>query len=164
MGDEVIDTVGKAPEHSAFTAFLYPHRSLGGTGFAVLMGAVVLVSFVGGLAFALIGAWPVTGFFGLDAVLIWLAFRANYRSAALMETVHLTPSVLEVRRRHPGGREESWRLEPYWVRVELADPPEHGDQLSLTSHGRSLVIGAFLTPEERADLARALRRALAGLR
>jgi uncharacterized membrane protein len=46
----------------------------------------------------------------------------------------------------------------------MDDPPEHDSQLTLRSHGRGLVIGAFLAPEERLDLANALRDALSQLR
>ncbi|HEX7560145.1 MAG TPA: DUF2244 domain-containing protein, partial [Usitatibacter sp.] len=64
--------------------------SLGGVGFLVLMGVICAVSFVGGVVFYLIGAWPVGGFFGLDAVLIYWAFRVNYRDAAAYEEVTVT--------------------------------------------------------------------------
>ena len=46
----------------------------------------------------------------------------------------------------------------------MDDPPEHESQLTLASHGRRLVVGAFLTPEERLELARALGAALARLK
>jgi len=42
----------------------------------------------------------------------------------------------------------------------MDDPPEHDSQVVLSSHGRSLVVGSFLAPEERAEFARALRAAL----
>jgi uncharacterized membrane protein len=42
----------------------------------------------------------------------------------------------------------------------MDDPPEHHSQLVLSSHGRSLTVGSFLSPSERFDLAEALRRAL----
>ena len=41
------------------------------------MGFIGAVSFVAGIAFAMIGAWPVLGFFGLDVALIWYAFNAT---------------------------------------------------------------------------------------
>ncbi len=40
------------------------------------------VSFAAGMVFLLMGAWPVFGFFGLDVLLVYWAFRANYRDAA----------------------------------------------------------------------------------
>ena len=46
----------------------------------------------------------------------------------------------------------------------MDDPPRRHSLLTLRSHGRWLEIGGFLTPEEKLDLARALRRALADAR
>ena len=56
---------------------LYPHRSLTRRGFTILMGSIALISFLAGIGFLLIGAWPVLGFFGLDVVLIWWAYLAT---------------------------------------------------------------------------------------
>jgi len=143
-----------------FDAVLTPHRSLSPTGFWVLMTLISAVSFVSGMFFALHGAWPVFGYFGLDVLLIYLAFRASYRSARLYETVKLTADALVVERIGPGRRRARWSFQPYWLRVELDDPPQHHSQLRLTSHGRSLVLGAFLSPGERFELAAALSQAL----
>lgn len=151
-------------ERVHFDAVLNPHRSLGPRGFLILMLALGGVSFVAGMVFLVLGAWPVMGFFGFDMLLIYVAFKLNYRSGKLVEAVRLTDRQLSIRRIHPGGRTREWNFEPYWVRVEMDDPPEHASQLTLSSHGRSLTIGAFLTPEERLELARALTDALARLR
>ncbi|MGE0743827.1 MAG: DUF2244 domain-containing protein [Rhodospirillales bacterium] len=147
-----------------FGAVLHPHRSLTQPGFVVLMTAIAIVSFGVGAAFVMMGAWPVTGFFGLDVLLIYLAFRINYRRARMFETVSLTPDALTVERVNHRGRRQTWQFQPYWLRVSMDDPPQHDSALTLTSHGRSLVIGAFLSPEERLDFARALRHALDRLR
>lgn len=152
---------GSAP---IFHATLEPHRSLSPKGFVVLMAAIVAVAFGAGLAFALMGAWPVLGFFGLDVLLIYVAFKASYRSGRMHETLRLTESALVVERVGPGRRHQSWRFQPYWLRVEMDDPPEHRSQLVLASHGRRLAVGAFLAPEERLELALALRAALERLR
>ena len=152
------DTQDRAAE---FDAVLYPHRSLPPRGFAVLMAAVVAVSAALGAAFLLVGAWPVTGLFALDALLVYLGFRWNYRAGRLTEFVRLDGDGLTVRRVRPDGRARTWRFEPYWVRVSMDDPPGHHSQLTLTSHGRSLTIGAFLTADERLEVARALTAALA---
>ena len=45
-----------------FSAIITPHRSLGSTGFLVLMLRIGGVSFVAGVMFLLLGAWPVFGF------------------------------------------------------------------------------------------------------
>ncbi len=151
----------ETPKRVFFDAVLTPHRSLSPGGFWLLMALISGVSFVSGMYFVLRGAWPVTGYFGLDVLLIYLAFKASYRSARLHETVRLTEDALVVERVSPSGRRARWTFQPYWLRVEMDDPPEHASQLTLTSHGRSLVIGAFLSPAERSELAAALRNALA---
>ena len=87
-----------------FSAVLLPHRSLGRKGFVILMSVISGLSFLTGLAFYLRGAWPVMGFFGLDVLLIYGAFRMNYRAALLYETVELTERELKVTRVHPRGR------------------------------------------------------------
>ena len=146
-----------------FDAVLYPHRSLAPRGFAILMILVAAVSFAAGLAFTLMGAWPVMGFFGLDVLLIYIAFRMSYRSGRLTETLQMSESELLIRRILPSGKVQSWSFQPYWTRVEMDDPPRHRSQLTLRSHGRRLAIGAFLTPEERVEVADALREALASI-
>ncbi len=143
-----------------FDAILRPHRSLSAFGFLLLMGVICTASFIAGMVFLLQGAWPVMGFFGLEVVLIYGAFKLNYRSGRVVESLQLGPDELLVRRIDPKGRVSSWTFQPNWLRVKMDDPPEHESQLVLASHGRNLVIGAFLTPEERLDVAKALRSAL----
>jgi len=147
-----------------FDAVLQPHRSLGPTGFAVLMAVVGLLGFANGIAFLTIGAWPVSGFCGLEFLLFYLLFRANYRGAQMFERVRLTEGLLTVERHDRRGGVRRWTFQPYWLRVSLQEPPEPDSPLTLSSHGRSLVIASFLPPSERLDLAHALRRALAAQR
>ncbi len=154
----------RASEQQLFDAVLDPHRSLSRTGFVVLMAGVGVASFVLGFAFLLRGAWPVFAFFGLDVVLVYLAFRLNYRSGRLIERLRLTPRTLEVQRITPSGRVTRWRFQPYWLRVELEAPEDHHSRLTLRSHGRALTIGSFLSPDERASLCAALKVALARCR
>lgn len=143
-----------------FEAVLYPNQSLGRDGFIVLMFAVSSVSVALGLAFALAGAWPVTGFLGLDIGLLYLALRISRRRGLQREFIRLDATGLQVRRVEPGGAAREWRFEPYWVRVDMDDPPRRNSFLTLATHGLRLRVGTFLTPEERLDLARALRTAL----
>ncbi|HUT50996.1 MAG TPA: DUF2244 domain-containing protein [Alphaproteobacteria bacterium] len=161
MMDNDPQTAAEAPEPYLFDVALYPHRSLGPRGFTILMAAIGLVGFCGGLAFLLIGAWPVFGFFGLDVALIYWAFKASYRSGRAHEIIRLTPRELIVERVAPSGRCRRWSFQPYWLRVVLDEFPGRASQLTLRSHGRSLAIGAFLSPQERDEIAAALRHALA---
>jgi len=68
-----------------FSAIITPHRSLGPRGFLIFMLCLGGLSFIAGVIFVSLGAWPVFGFFGLDVLLVYFAFRANYRSARAYE-------------------------------------------------------------------------------
>jgi uncharacterized membrane protein len=127
----------------------------------VLMLVIGAASAVNGIVFIAMGAWPVTGFFGLDAVLCYAAFRWNYRTARMSETIDLAGRELRVTRVHPSGKTESWSFNPYWVRFEHRRPDYAAGELSLTSHGRKLIFGAFLSDGEKASFAGALTAALA---
>jgi len=143
-----------------FSAVLTPHRSLSPRGFLILMSIISLISFIAGMVFLMAGAWPVLGFFGLDVLLIYGAFKLNYFAARAYETVSISGNTLIVTKVLPSGRSRSWNFNPYWARVEVSSRPGKASRLTVTSHGRSLVLGSFLTEGERLDFAEALRQAL----
>jgi uncharacterized membrane protein len=147
-------------EPGTFRAVLTPYRSLSPTGFLVLMVALGTVSFVTGMLFLLMGAWPVLGFFGLDVALIYIAFKLNYRSGRLYETVELTPAKFSWTRVHPSGRREAFDCNPYWARVNLREWPDGRTDLRLLAQGKELAFGRFLTDDERREFAAALTGAL----
>ncbi|MFA6265501.1 MAG: DUF2244 domain-containing protein [Pseudolabrys sp.] len=148
-------------EPNLFSAVITPHRSLGNTGFAVLMIVFGAASFFSGIAFLMMGAWPVFGFFGLDVLLLYLAFRINYRRAAAFEEITVTPSALTVRKVSHNGRVNEWSLNPLWARLEKDEYEEYGiARLFLVSRGRQLTIASFLGPDEKAGFAEQLGRAL----
>jgi len=150
-----------SPQPELFSALLTPHRSLNRTGFLVLMGFLSVVSFAAGLAFLLMGAWPVFGFFGLDVLVIYWAFRVNFRSAGATEDIVMTPSELRVRRVSHRGHVMEWTLNPLWVQLEQTGDPEFGiERLYLVSRGRRLSIGHFLGPDEKESFSKALLVAL----
>ncbi len=148
------------PGEPDFDALLTPHRSLGPRGFLVLMICVCVISFGAGLAFFLSGAWPVIGFFGIDVLLIYLAFRINYRRAKQYERVRLSPEQLRVDKVSHHGRKRAFVFQPFWIAVEMKQPAEPDTPLHIASHGKRLRLGAFLSAEERLAFARALRDAL----
>ncbi len=152
-----------APE--LFSALLTPHRSLNRTGFLVVMAFVSVVSFAAGLAFLLMGAWPVLGFFGLDALAIYWAFRINFRRAGAREEILVTPSELRVRRVSHRGHVMEFVLNPLWVQLDRKTHAEYGiERLYLVSKGRRIAIANFLGPDEKASFANALLAALQAAR
>lgn len=147
-----------------FDAFLHPHRSLSRRGFFWLMAVFGLFSLTMGALFFLQGAWPIFGFYGLDVLVLYLFMRANYRSARIYEKLQLTPAVLTVERGDHTGPRSTDQLQPAWLRVAIDDPPRHESQIRLSSHGRTIIVGSFLSPPERVEVADALKEALDRLR
>lgn len=163
MSDQAASDPGTAPAAGPaplLDVVVYPHRSLGPTGFLVLMAVLCACSFAVGLVFYLSGAWPVVGFLGLDVLIVYVAFRLNYRAARAYETLRLTREALEVTKVDARGRGRRIAFQPYWLAVDMDDPPRRHSRLTLRSHGQRLEIGGFLTGDEKLDLARTLRRGL----
>ena len=144
-----------------FSALLTPHRSLNRAGFLVLMGFISAVSSTAGLAFLLMGAWPVLGFFGLDVLAIYWAFRINFRDAKATEEIRVTPSELRVRRVSHRGHVVEWVVNPLWVQLDQKRHAEFGiEKLYLVSSGRRVSVARFLGADEKASFAKALTAAL----
>ncbi|MEJ1967977.1 MAG: DUF2244 domain-containing protein [Rhizomicrobium sp.] len=125
-----------------------------------IVAAVTAVNLAFALYFLAHGAWPIAPFMGLDVLLLAWAFRASTVAARREERITLTRETLSVARAVPRKPLREWRFNPYWVRVEMDDPPDHWSQLTLWSHGKFLAIGQFLAPEERAKFGQTLKAAL----
>jgi uncharacterized membrane protein len=153
------------PQPELFSARLTPHRSLSRAGFLVVMASVSIVSLAAGLAFLPMGAWPVSGFFALDVLAIWWAFRINFRHARATEEIRVTPCELRVRRVDHRGHAMEFALNPLWVRLDRKSDAEFGiEELYLVSKGRRVPVAAFLGPDEKASFAKALMDALQAAR
>ncbi|MEO6946326.1 MAG: DUF2244 domain-containing protein [Nitrobacter sp.] len=148
-------------EQTLFSALLTPHRSLNNTSFMVLMAILTLASFAAGMVFLMMGAWPVFGFFGLDVLVIYWAFRINFLRAKATEEISITHSELRVRRTSHRGHIVEWVLNPLWVQLDQKIHEEFGiERLYLVSRGRRISIASFLGPDEKSSFVEALSAAL----
>lgn len=145
-----------------FDAVLYPQRSLSQTGFHVIMMAYIAAGAILGGFFWAQGAWPITLLFVPALLLVWGAFKANFRSGRMFETIRISENELLVEEHRANGQVRRWAYNPAWVRVELEEQDENHNRLCLMSSGEGIEVGAFLNAQERRDLAAALRKALHG--
>ena len=148
----------------AIVITLWPYRSLSLRGFQILIAVLASLMTVIGLGFYLLGAWPVIGFLGLEILVVWYAFKWNYRSGQLVETVAITPQQVDVTRTDWRGRETTVRLSGAWIKAELDVKEKRRERLYLRQHAHKLEIGAFMPPSEKLSLANALNAALSRLR
>ena len=143
---------------------VWPHRSLSPQAFRIFLGIIAallmvpLVTVIGTMA-----AWVIGGFLLADLLLLYGFMQLTYRSGRVREVVQLWPDRLRVDRYEPNGSTKSWEANPHWVHVKLIPTKRVEDYLVLSSAGRDVELGAFLTPTERRDLADALRREIAAL-
>jgi uncharacterized membrane protein len=151
-----------AADTPIFRALLTPHRSLGPKGFRVLMGIMIVGSLVCGLFCIAIGAWPIFGFFGLDVLLLYGAFKLNYRAARAREEVSVSRTSLEIRQVAPSGRAREHHFNPFWARFSVSRHDEIGiTRMAVEGQGQQVQIGSFLNPDDRESFAKAFGRALA---
>ncbi|MEM9723916.1 MAG: DUF2244 domain-containing protein [Pseudomonadota bacterium] len=141
---------------------LWPHRSMRRHNLRwVMMGAgggmmIPVVPLIGSKAIYVIGPF-VLAYLGL----LYGMMALTYRSGRVRETVSLWADRLRVERVDPDGTVKIWEANPCWVRLELLQTRRVEDYLVLSSAGRSIELGAFLTPQERRDLAERLQLGLA---
>jgi uncharacterized membrane protein len=151
-----------AADEPIFRALLRPHRSLGRTGFLILMGGLTFGWIVTGIIMLSHGAWPVFGFFGLDVLALFIAFRANYRAARAREEVSISRTALDILKVAPSGKSVEHHFNPFWTRFSVARHSEIGiTQMTVEAQGQSVPIGTFLNPDDRESFASAFSRALA---
>ncbi|WP_011582878.1 MULTISPECIES: DUF2244 domain-containing protein [Chelativorans] len=151
-----------ASETPLFKALLVPHRSLGRTGFFVLMGGIIFIWLSITLIFWRLGAWPVIGFFGLDVLALYIAFRVNYRAARAREEISLSRTNLHIRKVPPSGRAEEHSFNPLWARFRVRRHTEIGiTDMAVEMREKRVLVGSFLNPDDRESFAKAFGRALA---
>ena len=122
-----------------------------------------LCASMGLLALGLAASWGLNGaakamsFAWIDVLAIAAATLLYVRHAADREWIALRGNELTVEHTS-GSRIRRVAFQPAWVRVE----PAHGDRslIELSGQGRRIVVGRFVRPELRYQLAEELRWAL----
>ena len=165
LGKPDYDVGAEAAEKPVFDATITPHRSLGQDGFRIVMTLVCLTSVAASIPFMVLGAWPVAGFFGLDILALFIAFKVNFNAARAFERIIVTPLEVLLRKVSHHGREKVWRSNPAWTKLEREDDEDYGLlELALVSRGQRTVVASALSPEEREGFAKALCTALSKAR
>jgi uncharacterized membrane protein len=141
-------------------AVLEPPRSLSRRGLNRVMMILGGMSFVSGLAFLLMGAWPVTGFMGLEVLAVWLGFQWSARAQMARTYVCVTADAVTLRKVDGWGRERRARMSSFFARVEYDSAASGPHALRLATSRVVYPLGEHLTPRERETFARRLSEAL----
>ena len=144
-----------------FAARLMPYRSLEPEGFKWLMIAIGTVCLTVGLVFFSLGLWPVLGFMGLDFLLIFWAFKVNYRAAKAYEDIEVSRQHVLLRKVTAKGRESEFEFPQFGTRFEVDRHEEIGiTKMRLANRKREVELGYFLNPIDRESFAHAFSCAL----
>ncbi len=147
-----------------FSAILTPYRSLGQVGLRWVIGIYGALSLIPGLFFLFLGAWPVVGFLGLDALLLYWALNTSMQSGRIHEQVTLWADNLQIDRFDTKGKRTRKTFNPFWAKLHLArDFDDQITHIQLQSHGARLEIGSFLNLDDKTSFAQAFSRALKGI-
>ncbi len=149
-------------DRPVFAAELTPYRSLGRTGFKLVLLLSGTVCLFYSIFFAVTGAWPIGLFLGADFLLLYVALKMSYRSGRQREEVSVSPSNVLIRKFSPTGRMIEHRFNPFWARFRINRHEEFGiTSMHVTGEGRQTDVGSFLNPDDRESFASAFRNALA---
>lgn len=152
-----------------FRLALWPHRSLKGKGFSAAIwimffgGLIPVIPFIGTIAF-----WILLIFMMTALAALWTALRRSDRDH-LREEMLIWRDRITLSHWPAKGDRLDWDANPYWLRLTLH--PSNGKvehYLTLKGgspdHSREVELGAFLSPEERAQLHDELTRVIARLK
>lgn len=144
-----------------FTARLTPHRSLSPQGFRILMAFVATFCITVGLVFLSVGLWPVTGFLGLDLLLVYMAFRASYRDGETYEDIEVSRQHVSLAHVEPGRPPREFAFPQFGTRFEVDRHEEIGiTAMRLANRQESVAFGKFLNPADRETFADEFSKAL----
>lgn len=132
------------------------NNSLSSTGRLVVFALIFVVSIGIAVAFAVVGAWLILPFAGLEMLVLFLAFHYVERHAADYERIEIVGDTVRIEWCNAGST-HGRTLNRHWARVVVSGD---GSRLALRSHGRELEIGRYMNTEQRMDLAHSLKRRL----
>jgi uncharacterized membrane protein len=155
MKDESRPDMAPSAEQADFRLTIKRNCSISPRQLALLLGATAAVSFGIGIGFAVLGAWVILPFAGLEIAGLAAAFCCVGRHAGDYEKFELGQGRLKVEIRD-ADTVSAHEFNPHWARL-VVEPGAPEPRIALRSHGRMLEIGRHLPARERLGLAQRLQ-------
>lgn len=143
----------QSEENIRYSRVLRPHRSSSERAVKIVTGFVLCLFIPTGMVFLLVGAWPVFGIMGLEVVALIFALRYNHKVGSAFEAITLTDTEFRHSKVDHWGKRKHTSFQPQWLQVRIDDASQ---QLIAGTHGKRVVIGKFLTDDEREELCKVL--------
>lgn len=129
---------------------------------AAVFASIAGVSFVFGVAFALLGLWLILPFVGLEVLAVAIAFVCYGRRAADFERITLSPPQMHIECAE-GTRTSHWDFPLAATRIEVEEAGRgwmHRVRVWIVSREERVEVGRHLPADRRGALAREMRSAL----
>ncbi len=136
-----------------YSKVLRPHRSSTNKALRILSVFLVLFFLTAGLGFLMAGAWPVFGIMGLEIGGLIFALWYNHKVGSSFEAITITEQEFRLSKVDHWGKRRHWTFQPQWLKVRFEPVSK---QLICGVHGKHVIIGKFLTEDEREMLAETL--------
>ena len=91
--------------------------------------------------------------------MLYYAFKINYKSGEIFESLKLFDKSLEITRSFPSGKKQTWDLEPYWAKVEITGL-RNNKNLVIKSREKMVLVGSFLNVNDKKKLLKKIQEAL----
>src|SRR5262245_42530923 len=137
--DDARISVRQAGAGSGFSVTVKRNCSISPWALVWLLCVTACLSFAIGIAFAVLGAWPILPFVGLEIAALAAAFYVNGRHAADYERITLADGSVAIEIRD-GDRIEEYRFAACWVRLVWRDGKQ-GARVLLGGAGKGLGVG-----------------------
>ena len=143
-------------EGSIRRIIIRPNRSLTWEQTKIVYFCIASYSLAIAGVLAVMGFWPVLPFAGGEVAVLGIAFYVNALAGTSIQVVTVGGDVVKVEKERPGPRCE-WRFPRAWARVDIDwSSGARSSRLVVRSHGNEVVLGEFLTEDEREQLAATL--------
>lgn len=142
---------------------LSPNCSLTPRAALVFYFGIVAVSLTIAVGFAIVGYWPILPFAGLELLALGAALRWSMLQGQRRERIRIDEHYVRVSKTGRGDARE-YEFSRAWTRVKLvkANQSTWPHRLLLTSKGKAVEVGRFLTEDERESLGRRLTEVIPG--
>jgi uncharacterized membrane protein len=138
---------------------LKPNASFSWASNLYLLSALIAVSLVIGVGFALMGAWMILPYSVLELAVLTICIYICVQNCNRLEVITVREHDVTIERgiRYPS---ETWNYHRLWTKflVKPAKHPWDGQTVTISSHGNELELGSFLSRKDKIELIAYLKR------
>ena len=149
--------ISEIDAYNSFRVTFKPNSALSAASKQKIVVLLTVIPCLIGLGFALVGAWLILPFVGLEIVALAYAFYYTNSHESDYESITIEGDSLVVQR-SVGQQLSQQVINPYWVKVVKHELPNGELHLYLQSHGKEIEVGSYLTRKQRELLAKQLQQ------